>query len=274
MHSSQSLLNKTCFLFAAIFLLLFSLSAQNTTSPSTPPADLPGKDLYLVFIGNSITAGAGLQNRVAEAPPVHAAAFLREWAGIRSVEYSNQGVSGFTTVDFLPATNTVFKRVVTAAQIFAEKDGILIFSISLGTNDSAIQGPNGSPVSPSSYHNNLKTISDSLLKLFPTSLIVIQQPIWYSPNTYNSSKYLAEGLARLQSYFPEIDLLVNEYGKTLPGRVFLGDTNGFGYFEANSNTDLKPEPGNQGVFYLHPNAKGAVVLGQLWGTAIAHALGK
>jgi hypothetical protein len=48
----------------------------------------------------------------------------------------------------------------------------------------------------------------------------------------------------------------------------MGDTEAFDYFKANYLTDLIPEEGNAGTFYLHPNEKGAAVLGEYWGKAI------
>ncbi|MDP4205527.1 MAG: SGNH/GDSL hydrolase family protein, partial [Bacteroidota bacterium] len=143
------------------------------------------QNLNIVFVGNSITYGAGLQNPETEAPPVHASAYLMKQPGIGKVNYSNQGRSGYTTVDFLPSGDT-FKFVEEAANSFQKNnDGLLIFSIILGTNDSAIKGPLGSPVSPDSYQQNLKTIADRLLKDYPECKIVFQHPLWYSPNTYN-----------------------------------------------------------------------------------------
>ena len=48
---------------------------------------------------------------------------------------------------------------------------------------------------------------------------------------------------------------------------------GFDYFKENHLTDFQAEKGNAGVFYLHPNEKGAVRLGELWSEAIRQALG-
>jgi len=138
----------------------------------------------------------------------------------------------------------------------------------LGTNDSAITGPNGSPVSPESYRQNLTMIADRLLSAFPGCIVILQRPIWYSPNTYNHSKYLREGLSRLQTYFPQIDQLAATYAVTNPGQVFTGDKKGFKYFRKHYLTDLQPEQGQAGTFYLHPNKKGASVLGELWGKSI------
>jgi len=134
----------------------------------------------------------------------------------------------------------------------------------LGTNDSAIKGPNGAPVAPDAYYDNLKIITDRLIKDYPNCKIIIQQPIWYSPNTYNGAQYLQEGLDRLQSYFPQIKKLV----KTNKHQIFLGDTKAFGYFKNNYQAGLQAENGHQGIFYLHPNQAGAGALGVFWAKAI------
>lgn len=232
------------------------------------------RDLNIVFMGNSITYGAGLADPATEAPPAIAAAYLRQQSNVGNVEFANQGHSGYTTVDFLPTTAGVFKDVEKAAGAFANKQALLIFSIKLGTNDSAIEGPRGAPVFPENYYQNLKLIADSLLKEFPASIVIFQHPVWYSPNTYNGAKYLAEGLERLQNYIPEIDLLVQDYAATYPKRVFVGDTKAFDYFKKHAQTDLQPEQGHEGTFYLHPNKQGAAALGNFWGDAINKILKK
>ena len=229
------------------------------------------KKLDIVFIGNSITHGAGLANPATDAQPVHASNYLKKQ--FSDVRFSNQGVSGFTTVDFLPSTNTSFQKVEQAAATFAnDKDATLVFSMILGTNDSAIEGPNGSPVSPASYAENVKAIIDRLLKDFPNCKIVLHHPIWYSPNTYNGSKYLQEGLDRLQSYFPVLNKIVKEYASTHPRQVFAGDKDAFNYFRKNYKTLFQNEKGNAGTFFLHPNEKGAEKLGRFWGKAIEKAM--
>jgi len=224
-------------------------------------------NLNIVFIGNSITQGVQLADAATEAPPATAGAYLQKQKNLDAVNFSNQGHSGYTTLDFLPGTDT-FTKVEQAASAFTNKDALLIFSIKLGTNDSAIQGTHGAPVSPDDYQNNLKTIVDKLLADFPKAIIIFQHPVWYSPNTYNGAKYLQEGLSRLQSYVPMIDGLVKAYASTNPKHVFVGDTKAYAYFEKNHLTDLIPENGKQGTFYLHPNKKGAEVLGKFWGVAI------
>ncbi|WP_114781758.1 GDSL-type esterase/lipase family protein [Botryobacter ruber] len=232
------------------------------------------KDLNIVFIGNSITRGSGLANRETEAAPVHAVAYLQHHRKIGEVKYSNQGVGGYTTVNFLPATNTAFRNVTKAADAFsADSQATLVFSIMLGTNDSAIEGPKGAPVTPAEYRTNLKALADQLLTDYPNSVLVFHRPLWYSPNTQNSgAKYLQEGLNRLQSYYPELEALVASYRTSHPDRVFLGDKKASGFFRKHHQSLFQHEKGKQGIFYLHPNKEGAVKLGQFWGKAIRKAV--
>jgi lysophospholipase L1-like esterase len=225
------------------------------------------RDINIVFVGNSITYGGGLP----QAPPVACANYLKTKDYIGTVNFSNQGHSGYTTLDWLPGTKAL-NQAEDAARAFTNQQAQLIFSIKIGTNDSAMKGPHGSPVAVEDYRANLKKIIDQLLKDFPGCLVVIQHPIWYSPNTYNGSMYLQEGLTRLQTYIPVIDELVKSYKATSPKQVFVGDTKAFKYFKKNHLTVFTPENGKQGIFYLHPNPKGAVVLGEFWGKAIAKIL--
>ncbi|HNR40649.1 MAG TPA: GDSL-type esterase/lipase family protein [Bacteroidales bacterium] len=227
-------------------------------------------NLDLVFIGNSITQGDDPEK---DSPPASSSEYIRTLRGVESVRFLNRGRSGYTTVDFLPAAGGELLNAIFAVREFhTDKSRQLVFSISLGTNDSAEEGPKGSPLHPEEYHFNLKAITDRLLADFPGCIVVYQQPIWYSPNTYNFSRYLKAGLERLQSYFPELQALVREYSQTRPGQVFMGDTRAFGYFKDNYLTDLIPESGNAGTFYLHPNKKGTEALGRFWGDGIYEAL--
>lgn len=192
--------------------------------------EAPKKHLNIIFIGNSITHGAGLAKPSHEAPPAQAVFYLNQQAGIGQVKFSNQGVSGCTTVDYLPETHTLFDQAKQAADLLADEDwATLLFSIMLGTNDSAMEGTNGAPVSPEQYTRNMTQLIDSLLALYPTCKVVVHRPIWYSPNTYNGAKYLQEGLNRLESYYPEIQALIKTYARKAPGRVFLGDTEAFDF---------------------------------------------
>lgn len=227
----------------------------------------------IVYIGNSITQGVQLTNPDQVAPPATATNYIRTLKGIESARFLNRGKSGYTTVNFLPAPDGELAQVIAAVKAFhTDSNRLLVFSFSLGTNDSAEEGPKGSPLYPIEYHTNMKAITDKLLAEFPECKVVYQQPTWYSETTYNGAKYLKSGLARLQSYFPELKALVSEYSVTNPGRVFMGDTLSFDYFKQNYLTDLIPESGQAGTFYLHPNKKGAEALGKFWGDAIYQAV--
>jgi len=244
-----------CIFFVLLLISGLSLFAQSK------------KDVHVIYIGDSITQGVQLNDPAIQAPPAIASYYIQSQHGTGHMDFSNQGHSGYTTVDFLPGGET-FKQLEFAASGLSGKRGLLIFSIMLGTNDSAIKGPNGAPVSPDAYFSNLKTIIDKLLKDYPNCKVVIHYPIWYSPNTYNGALYLQEGLDRLQSYFPEIAKLASDYARTSKGHVFVGDTKAFEYFKKAHLTTLIPENGHQGVFYLHPNAAGAKELGIYWAKAI------
>lgn len=251
--------------FGIFFLCLITLFQLTGTAKNPNGKKL---DLDIVFIGNSITYGANLENPKQDAPPVIASEILRGKDEINSVQFSNQGRSGFTTVNYLPDSPTYGEVIQATKLLHTNLEHTLIFSIKLGTNDSAISGPKGAPVSKEEYRKNMKAIIDELLRQFPSAKVVLQQPIWYSTNTYNRSKYLAEGLARLQSYFSELKPLVKSYSITNRNHVFMGDQKGFDYFRKNYLTDLVAEKGQQGTFYLHPNPKGAAKLGSFWAEVI------
>jgi lysophospholipase L1-like esterase len=232
-----------------------------------------GKKLQVVFMGDSITEGTAMQNPEKDAPGVYAAELLRGLKNISSVEQSNQGFSGHTTLDFLPAANSDFPKTLAAVEHFTSgADALLVFSIMLGTNDSAISGPNGSPVSPEDYKKNLQMIISELLSRYPKAMVVLQYPIWYSPNTHNGARYLQEGLSRLESYYPKLDELVKEYAVSHPKQVYGGSVSGFNYFRKNKESLLIAEKGNSGTFYLHPNEKGSKELAKIWVKGIKAAI--
>ncbi len=219
--------------------------------------------LDIVFIGDSITQPK---------TPVEAAAdYLRGCAGVGEVRVSNQGHSGHTTLDFLAADGKDALGVKEAADAFVSPDRELVFSIMLGANDSACKGPNGAPMAPATYRANLRAITDRLLAAYPRAKVVFHYPVWYSTNTYNRSCYLAEGQARLRSYWPEIAALAAAYDRSRPGQVFEGSKLGWAHFERNHLTDMRHEDGQQGVFFLHPNEQGSKALGRFWAEAIRRA---
>ena len=229
------------------------------------------KQLMVIYIGDSITFGANHFNPKSTAPPVIASNFIQEQLKGTKVHFVNCGKNGSTTNDFLPERKYILSNVIKAANRFVKHgngSGQIIFSIMLGTNDSARKGLEGTPVFPNQFRLNLKIIINELLNMYPDCKVVLQKPIWFSNNSYNGENYMQDALERLISYHPEIELLVQEFSITRPDAVFLGDSVGFDHFKNNYLTDHTPEKGNAGTYYLHPNKKGAAKLGELWADSI------
>ena len=221
----------------------------------------PKDNINLLFIGNSITYGATLGSPASQAPPILCRAMIQEATGVTTNVY-NGGHSGITTLGFLPG-RTDFTMVLNSARTFFKQNGgLTYFSIMLGTNDSACSGPEGSPVSPATYAANIRKIINALIEAIPSCKIVLNYPIWYSPNTHNGAVYLQEGLDRLHSYYPVIDEVVEEYDQ-----VYAGDRGVWEYFEDNK-TLFTDEPGNSGNFCLHPNQYGAKRLAEIWSRSL------
>ena len=237
-----------------------ALMARIIAKTICPKRNFPkaaGQKIDIVFIGNSITEGTYLKYP----PPVEAAMYLDSLG--YDVRYANCGISGYTSADFQPGS-IAFQKVLIAADSLYKENDILFFSIKLGTNDSAIKGPNGAPVSTEKYEQNLQVMIDGLHIRYPSSKIILHNPIWYSPNTYNSAMYLQEGLNRLKTYSGAIKNLAKKNKEF----VYVGDKHGFDIFHKNYKKLLVPQEGNAGIFYLHPNREGAKVLGELWGKSI------
>lgn len=245
----------------SVLLTLSFSSLAKAATIRVREAPTSAKDINLIFIGNSITAGATLSDAKTQAPPVICRQLVEQATGITSNVY-NGGRSGITTFGFLPGRND-FTRVVEAAHAYKNGNGGLVFfSIMLGTNDSACTGTEGAPVSPDTYKNNLKKIIEGLINAVPDCKILLNYPIWYSPNTYNGAKYLQEGLDRLHSYYPYIDTIVAEYDQ-----VFAGNKEVWKCFEDNEEL-FTMEHGNAGDFFLHPNAYGAQSLAEIWADSL------
>lgn len=248
------------------YAMLPANAALSVTEGEEESVD-PKANINLVFIGNSITAGATLSNAPTQAPPIVTQALVQQATGITTNVY-NGGHSGITTYGFLPGRND-FTKVTNAANALVKNNGgLLIFSIMLGTNDSACTTTEGAPVSPQTYMENLKKIIDGLIEKCPTCKIILNYPIWYSPNTHNSAKYLQEGLDRLRSYYPYIDEVVASYKQVYAGNQYVWE-----YFEDNKVL-FTAENGNSGTFYLHPNALGAQHLAEVWTNSILDVLKK
>lgn len=223
--------------------------------------------IQLVFIGNSITQGARLANPIVEGPATQTALLLNG-AG-RSVEVLNRGLSGTTTFDWLPNDTTrCFPPLITTTDAFFRPGATHIFSVMLGTNDSAETRCNGAPVNPERYGENLSAIIDSLLTRYPDAKVILNYPIWYSPTTYNGARYLQGGLDRLQTYHPVIDRIV----ASRPGQVFAGRREAYDAFAGKPQL-FDEEDGRVGKFYLHPNAEGARLLATFWAAAVLDVVG-
>ncbi|MBR3911220.1 MAG: SGNH/GDSL hydrolase family protein [Alistipes sp.] len=217
----------------------------------------------LIFIGNSITEGALHANKKKTAPPVVAANLVGNMLSM-DVHYRNCGRSGATTVDFLPEQKRDFVRVEKAIEeIKALSYAPILFSIMLGTNDSANFGPNGSPVSNEDYKKNLMTMIGRIRELCPNAIFILQRPIWYSPNTHNAAQYLVAGQKRMVAYTDVLIEIANENDD-----VYLGDRDAFDYFGAKHRKYMFAEDGKAGTFYLHPNEAGARKLARYWAQAI------
>lgn len=221
----------------------------------------------VVFVGNSITYGATLPSPSTQSPPVIAQQLLADQTG-KTVKAVNCGHSGSTTVDWLPGTKFLNEAITAGKSL--HRFGSLWFNIMLGTNDSAETGPNGSPVSTSTYRLNLMRILGAIMTEFPDAKILLNYPIWYSPNTHNGALYKEKGLARLQSYHPIIEGVVDFY-QSAGKPVYLGNKEAYTFFENNSSY-FTAENGNSGVFYLHPNQQGAAKLADFWVNSIVNII--
>ncbi|MCR5139759.1 MAG: lipolytic protein G-D-S-L family [Bacteroidaceae bacterium] len=258
----RTLANRTCDRTSRTGLLLslgrFQVyEAIQKEEEEKPVPSNPKENINLVFIGNSITYGATLSHPATQAPPIICRQMVEDATGVTTHVF-NGGHSGITTWGYLPGRSD-FTTVSMAANTFVRNNGgLLYFSIMLGTNDSAIIGTEGAPVSTETYRTNMKAIIDELIRRFPTCKIIVNYPLWYSPNTHNGSRYLEEGMTRLRSYYPIIDALVTEYDQ-----VYAGERGVWEYFE-NNRPLFTAERGNSGTFYLHPNAEGAVRLAEIW----------
>ena len=225
------------------------------------------KDFAIIYIGNSITFGAMHEKRDVTAPPVYTSQILGKKLKANIV-WRNCGWSGATTFDFLPSAKRYFPRVEKAIkEIQAETSAPIVFSIMLGTNDSACSGPTGSPVSNEDYKKNLLTIVARCRELCPGAIFVLQRPVWYSPNTYNGAEYLQKGLNRLNGYTPVLESIAAEREDAM-----MGDKDAYAYFEKNYEKYCYHEPGYAGTFFLHPNPKGAKKLAKYWAAGIVKAL--
>ncbi|MBQ1227533.1 MAG: lipolytic protein G-D-S-L family [Alistipes sp.] len=249
-------------LLSLLLIALFALSYQTQAANKI-------KTCNVIYIGNSITAGAGHKESLKSAPPVISAQILEKKLG-KDVNFRNCGRSGATTLDFVPSHNRDFKRVEKAIKEIQDiSQEPIIFSIMLGTNDSASTRCYGAPASNAQYKKNLMDLISRLRKMAPGAIFVLQRPIWYSPNTYNGAMYLTAGLKRVTDY-ANVLLELAQQEKD----VFVGDYEAFDFFKQHYRKYMFAENGNAGVFFLHPNEDGAKELAKFWSKGIISALKK
>ena len=236
----------------------------------------------IVFIGNSITYGALHQQRELTAPPAQCALWLSQREDIDTVYFRNCGKSGRTTYHFLPRAEDVIPAgdktqfgdvVAKTRELMREHPGLpLLFSIMLGTNDT-VERPRNKHTSPSDYANNLCAIIDSLLRLWPEAHVVLNKPIWYTPDyvTKNGSVASKKSLKLIGEYEKQFAEVVR---RCKAGQVHIGDTEAYKYFEQHWQTDINEEKDSRGKSYwLHPNEQGAKKLAEFWGKAILPIIG-
>ena len=242
------------------FVSLGRFQVYRAVEGEPDPVD-PKSNINLLFIGNSITAGATLSSAATQAPPIVCGKLIEQATGVTTNVY-NGGHSGITTLGFMPGRDD-FTRLLAAAKAYQKNNGGPVYiSIMLGTNDSACTTTEGAPVSPTTYGANIRAIIDALIEGVPGCKILLNYPIWYSPTTYNSAMYLQEGLDRLRSYYPVLDAIVDAYDQ-----VFAGDRGVWEFFE-NNKALFTRESGNAGYFYLHPNQNGAKRLAEIWARSL------
>ncbi len=145
-------------------------------------------------------------------------------------------------------------------------DGAVIFSIMLGTNDSANKGPRGAPISPERYEKDMRQIVDALTKSYPNCMIFIHHPTWYSKNTHNTADYEGDSAHdRLLSYMPIIDKLVAEDAKNTPRHVYAGDTDAYDPLRKGMGNRTLSATREEWNFLPAPQCEGSRVAGQILG---------
>lgn len=257
--------------------LAFLCGATAPGAPQTFPTTGPSKIVVnLVCIGDSITECKIIPERERNGSPAVLARALADGLGNgATVHLANTGRSGTTTVGWAGEKGLLAKLAEPAAKKLAAEhpEGKLVFSVMLGTNDSANKGPKGSPVSAETYAANLRSMVADLERDFPGCVVFLHHPTWYSANTHNTSDYEGDSArGRLLSYLPAIDAIVADDAGQPSRHVFLGDVAAYDYFDKNHEAELTPEKGQNGTFYLHPNVKGAESLGKFWAAPIVRAL--
>ena len=260
-----------------------STATFSSTTAFYSSAALNTTDVNLIFDGDSITYDALTANPGTTASPnitYFATARLKKLLGLRTVNPFNGGCSGSTVANWLKTAATDCQSVNQynyadanngtsgAALAHATDPGaLMVFNEMLGTNDS------NQNYSAGTYTTNWETRITSLLTDWPSGIVILHDPSYYTPNTYAAG---SASLSLFYSYRSANLAIVAYFSTRNPGHVFLGDTYGFSYFAQNYATELTAQvgygPPSFGTVYLHPNATGSQSEGEFWATADAQAL--
>ena len=203
--------------------------------------------INILAIGDSITAGTGTSGG-ANTLPNQVATKLATITAL-PVSVNNQGVSGKTTVDWLPAGS-----LLTPALASGQASGSNVAIIMLGTNDSK-ETVN---TSLASYLANLTSIANQCLLTPGIQSVVLNCPPYHgvaAPDFYGTS------LNRLMAYNDNLyTICTGSNGKG----ILLGDQAGFGYI-AHTPALLGDN--------IHPTDTGAAGLGGFQARALKKILG-
>ncbi len=243
----------------------------------TASCALAQKGYNMVFIGNSITYGALHEHPEKSAPPVMAATWIESQPGTGAVHCLNMGKSGRTSFDFLPGNKEkgfFDELILKTDRLQNDFPGCqLVFSIMLGTNDSA-ERPTNSRTTVYKYHCNMTDIVETLLQRYPDAKVFLHRPIYFSVPfvTKNLSEQSVSAPKLQKRYFKSLKKICAELGDKYPGHIFIGDSKAYSYFKKNHETLFFKENGTGCTFYLHPNEEGAKELAGFWGRAIVGQL--
>lgn len=193
----------------------------------------------IIFIGDSITAGFGLSSPSTQSPPAQLANTLISLGDVRTIVYTNQGVSGATTNDWQPGSANLNTALSAGAALVPPATYAMI---QLGTNDSFFG------VSQSTFATRMTNIANTLVS---AGYKVILNDVPYS---FASSRPPA-AIALMQQYNTALATLANG-SNILTGsdNVFEITMNNPPFFQADG---------------LHPNALGAQAIGAAWSAAIS-----
>jgi peptidoglycan hydrolase-like protein with peptidoglycan-binding domain/lysophospholipase L1-like esterase len=229
---------------------ILGLTLQNPTITNNSVVDSMSSNFSILAIGDSITYGNGLS--AGQDPPSKMDTALTSMYGTRSVNVLNRGHSGSKTADWLSGAGSGYlNTAISAAQSASPAATVAI--IMLGANDAATSNH----VSSTTYISNISSIISSLLSNGFTK-VIINYPT-YIPAGANSNATDETATNLTNQYMAKLDTIVN--GTT----IVAGDKVAYGYFQ-DYLTSLQADQ-------THPNANGALALGNMWATATAKAIG-